>query len=183
MKTFTIRTGWIKFLLSWVIILIIRLIPFRPPNVEPILATLMPFSKRYSKISIFLFGFMSMVVLDFVMSSVGIWTLITGTAYGLLGLWSCSYFEKRKGNIKNFVVFSIFGTLAYDFVTGLLIGPIFFGQPFLVALIGQIPFTLNHLVGNIAFAVILSPIIQRWIVRNEKLEVSFIKQKLFGVSV
>ncbi|MEK7107312.1 MAG: hypothetical protein AAB899_03955, partial [Patescibacteria group bacterium] len=55
------------------------------------------------------------------------------------------------------------------------IGPIFQGQPFMVALTGQIPFTLMHLLGTVVFATLLSPSLYRWVVTNESLEVSIFK--------
>ena len=52
-------------------------------------------------------------------------------------------------------------------VTGLTIGPLLFHQSFIVSLIGQIPFTLLHLLGNVSFAIVLSPAIERWLVKEE----------------
>ena len=73
---------------------------------------------------------------------------------------------------KNYVLFAVIGTLFYDAVTGLTIGPLLWGQPFMVALIGQIPFTLLHLAGNITFAVVLSPLLYTWVVENKQLTFS-----------
>ena len=39
--------NYLKFFIALIFCLLIRLIPFRAPNVEPILATMMPFSKAY----------------------------------------------------------------------------------------------------------------------------------------
>jgi hypothetical protein len=70
----------------------------------------------------------------------------------------------------------VIGTLFFDAVTGLSIGPLFFNQSFQGALWGQIPFTLWHLMGNISFALILSPAIYKSIIENKKLDnISFIK--------
>ena len=38
------------------------------------------------------------------------------------------------------------------------------------ALIGQIPFTALHLLGNVSFALVLSPAIYNFIIENKKLE-------------
>ncbi len=48
------------------------------------------------------------------------------------------------------------------------------GQPFMVALMGQIPFTLLHLAGSVTFAVFLSLALYRWAASNEKLRVSWV---------
>ena len=165
-------TGWMKFALGWVAVFLFRLIPFRPPNVEPMLATIMPFSKRYGIVGSFLFGFLGIVLFDAVTSGWGIWTLVTALAYGLLGIGARFFFKDRDASVKNFLGFGIVGTIFYDAVTGLTIGPIFEGQSFMVALMGQIPFTLMHLLGTIVFAALLSPALYRWVVQNEKLEFS-----------
>lgn len=166
------KKNWFKYIIGFIICLLIRLIPFRPPNIEPILATQMPFSKSYGKYTGFLFAFLSIVIFDIFTSGVGMWTFITAFAYGLLGIWASVYFINRKSNSLNYAKFAIMGTLAFDIVTGLSIGPLFFHQPFIEALVGQIPFTALHLVGNVAFAIVLSPLIYRFVIENKKLETS-----------
>jgi hypothetical protein len=59
-----------------------------------------------------------------------------------------------------------------SFLFGLAVGPLFYGQPFIAALAGQIPFTLMHLLGTVLFSVVVSPLVYRWIVRNERLELT-----------
>jgi uncharacterized membrane protein len=167
----TYKKNWFKYVVGFVVCLLIRLIPFRPPNIEPILATQMPFAKAYGKISGFVFAFLSIVLYDILTGKVGMWTFITASAYGLLGLWAGFYFKNKSNNSINYVKFAIIGTLAFDIVTGLLIGPIFFHQPFTEAFIGQIPFTAMHLIGNVSFSLILSPAIYTFVVENRKLEV------------
>lgn len=153
--------------------MLMRLLPFRPPNVEPIMATMMPFSKVYGKFLGFMFGFSSILLYDIITNKIGIWTLITGITYGLLAILAVEFFRKRKQNRINYVYFAIIGTLLYDAITGLTVGPLFFNQSFILALVGQIPFTLLHLVGNISFAFFLSPIIYQYVVLNKKFEGKF----------
>lgn len=166
--------GSIKFIIGWVMVFLIRLIPFRPPNVEPVLATMMPFSKRYGALGAFLFGFLSIMLFDAVTSGIGQWTWITATAYGAVGLGSWLYFRNREGKVYQFVTYGIIGTILYDAATGLTIGPLMFGQSFAEAFYGQIPFTAMHLLGNIALSLTLSPALYRWVVKNEAFDVSFI---------
>lgn len=166
-------TGWLKFIIGWGTVFLFRLIPFRLPNVEPMLATVMPFSKRFGPLGSFLFGFLGIVLFDAVTSGWGMWTLVTALAYGALGLAGHFYFKNRSASVKNFVRFGLVGTLAYDAVTGLTIGPLFMGQPFMAALAGQIPFTILHLMGTFVFATLLSPVLYRWVVQNEVFELSF----------
>ena len=172
------KTSWLKFIIGWIVVFVIRLIPFRPPNVEPVLGTMMPFSKRYGLIGGFVFGFLSIALFDVATGKVGIWTLITAVAYGLLGVGSGFFFKRRDSSMWNYLQFAIIGTIAYDVATGLTIGPIFYGQPFTDALVGQISFTLLHLLGNAVIAVGVSPLIYRWVVVNEKLEPASLVGKL-----
>ncbi|HEY4502939.1 MAG TPA: ECF transporter S component [Candidatus Paceibacterota bacterium] len=165
----TYKNNWLKYIIGFIACLLIRLLPFRPPNIEPILATQMPFSKAYGKIAGFSFAFLSMVLYDVITTQVGVWTLITASTYGLLGLWAALYFKNKSNNSWNYAKFAIMGTLAFDVVTGFSVGPLFFHQPFTEALIGQIPFTAMHLLGNISFAVFLSPLIYRFVIENKKI--------------
>lgn len=174
--------GIFKYVIGWTVVLLSRLIPFRPPNVEPLMATIMPFSKRYGWLGGFIFGLSSIVLFDMITGKVGMWTMITGVAYGLVAVGASVFFRRRAANRKNYALYAIIGTLAYDAATGLTIGPLFFGQTFMSAFVGQIPFTLWHLGGNITFATIFSPLIYSWVVDNKNLELSFVVQKLGFVS-
>lgn len=152
----------VKYIVIFLSAFAIRLIPFRAPNVEPIMASIMPLGKVYGGIYSFAFGFFSIVLFDSVTSGLGIWTLVTAFAYGFLGL-GANYFFKNRSGWKNYALYAVIATIFYDAVTGLTIGPLFFHQSFIVSLIGQIPFTLMHLLGNVSFAIVLSPVIERWV--------------------
>jgi len=162
----------LKFLIGFAVVFLFRLVPFRPPNVEPVMATMMPFAKRFGALSGFVFAALSIVLFDAVTSGWGLWTLVTALVYGSLGLASYYFFRNRESSAKNYVVFAVIGTLFYDAVTGLTIGPLLWGQPFMVALAGQIPFTLLHLAGSVTFAAFLSPALYRWVASKEELRVS-----------
>src|SRR3989304_7326040 len=100
---FSSSSGWLKFIIGWSVVFLFRLIPLRLPNVEPMLATMMPFSKRYGPLGSFLFGFFGIVLFDAVTSGWGVWTLVTALAYGALGPVAHFYFKKREGPGKNFL--------------------------------------------------------------------------------
>lgn len=176
----TYKKNWLKFVLGFVVCLLIRLIPLRPPNIEPILATQMPFSRAYGAYAGFIFAFLSIVIYDLVTGTLGVWTLLTAGVYGVLGFWAFFYFKKHQASALNYARFAVIGTLFFDAVTGLSIGPLFFGQSFSSAFVGQIPFTAMHLLGNVSFALLLSPAIYRFIIENKKLEIlplTFIYEK------
>ncbi len=176
------KKNWLKFALGWAVVFAFRLLPFRAPNVEPVLAVAMPFAKGYGAFGGFLFGFLSIVLFDVATGMVGIWTAVTAIAYGLVGAGAYFFLKSREPRAKNFVIYGIIGTIFYDAATGLTIGPIFFGQPFMAALVGQIPFTLAHLAGTIVFSLVASPLLYRWVVMNRKLEAGVVFSKLFGAS-
>lgn len=168
---FGIPAGTLKFILGWTAVFLFRLIPFRPPNFEPMLATVMPFSKRFGLLGSFLFGFLGIVLFDAVTSGWGNWTWVTAVCYGLLGVGAHLFFKNREASVKNFLIFGVPGTFLYDAVT-MMIGPMFNHQPLAAALVGQIPFTLMHLLGTVVFATLLSPVLYRWVIQNEAFEFS-----------
>ncbi len=154
------KSHWLKIGCVFAFSLLFRLLPFRPPNVELILTSQMPVAKAYGALAGFSFGALSVLVFDLLTGTLGPWSLITAPTYGILGLFAGWYFKNRGGR-KHFVYFAIAGTLFYDAITGLSIGPLFFGQSFAGALFGQVPFTLMHLLGNVSFALVLSPYLER----------------------
>lgn len=172
---------WTKIILGFTLCLVFRFVSVRPPNVEPILATQMPFAKVYGTYVSFMFGFMSIVLFDILTAKVGVWTLVTGVAYGMLGVGSVYFFKNREMKRINYVKFAVLATLFFDAVTGLTIGPLFFGQPFAQAFIGQIPFTIMHLMGNVMFAIVLSPLMHTYISTNKVVE-RYIGRMIFNSS-
>ena len=159
---------WPKAITAWAGVFLFRflLLAFRAPNVEPMLATIMPFSKRIGALGGFAFAFLGIVLYDIATVRVGAWTWVTALAYGLLAVASYVYFSRKEATRARFIGFGIIATLAYDAVTGLTVGPLFFHQSFSAALAGQVPFTVLHLLGTITFAAFLSPVLATWIARE-----------------
>lgn len=155
-------SGHVKLAMSWLVVFLIRLIPLRLPNVEPTLAGAMPVSKRFGAVASFVFAFASIALYDLVTSSIGAWTYVDAFAYGAVGVASALYFKNHEASRLNFVGFGVAGTLAYDALTGLTVGPLAYHQPFMAALIGQIPFTLWHVAGTVVYALLLSPVLSAW---------------------
>jgi len=166
----TNKKNYSKFSLILVLCLLVRLIPLRAPNIEPILATTMPFGHAYGAFIGFSFAVLSILLYDVLTGTLGVQTFFTAGAYGVIGLWSASYFKKNKANKWNFVRFAIIGTLFFDAFTGLTVGPLFFHQTFLGSLVGQIPFTALHLLGNVIFALTLSPAIYKFLIKKREKE-------------
>jgi uncharacterized membrane protein len=154
-----------KILVIFLGCFLLRLIPFRAPNVEPIMASIMPVGKKYGVLVSFLFGFLSIFLFDSI-THFGSWTWVAGITYGLIGAVATLYFQKFKTSAFNFAVFAFFATISFDLITGVLFAPIF-GQTMLNAFILQIPFTMLHLAGNIGFALTLSPVLNKWLVSEQ----------------
>src|ERR1035437_10151051 len=161
------KKNWLKYTIAFISVFALRMIPFRAPNVEPIMAVIMPFGKVYGGVMSFAFGALSIVIYDSVTSGVGIWTLITAFVYGVIGYGTQIFFKNRSG-WKSYATYAVIATIFYDAITGLTIGPLFFHQSFMLSLAGQIPFTALHLLGNVSFAIILSPVIEMWAKKSEK---------------
>ncbi len=157
-----------KYIKLFILCLLFRLIPYRTPNVEPILCMQMPLSKKHGLLGGFIFGFGSIFIYDLLTKTIGIWTIVTAFTYGLVGIGATYFFKKYSISRINFVLYAIIGTLFYDSITGLFIGPLFFHQNFLNALIGQIPFTILHLLGNCTFAFFISPALYKFLTENKQ---------------
>ncbi len=153
----------LKYALLFFVSLLVRLLPFRAPNIEPIMATVMPFAKNGGALSGFMFGAGSVVAYDMITGTVGMWTLVDAFAYGLVGMGASWFLRNRENTRSNYLVYAILGTLVYDAITGFTVGPLFFGQSLAAAALGQIPFTALHLLGNGIFAVTISPVLYKWL--------------------
>ena len=141
------------------------------------MATTMPFGKQFGYLGGFAFGFLSIVIYD-LLTKFGIWTWITAGMYGLVGLGAAWFFRKYKANAVNFAIYALVATLIYDIITGPIMSSVMFKMPFMQSVIGQIPFTLWHLGGNLLLAVTLSPALNRWVVSNEKFSLGWAKRLL-----
>jgi hypothetical protein len=170
--------NFIKYLIGLITVIIMRLVP-HPPNVEPVMATMMPFSKKWGWLGGSLFSILAILSYDLITGTIGVWSLMTMGAYTLVGGLSGIYFKNRENTIKNYLVFSIIGTLLYDAITGIGTGMLFFDQSFMVTFLGQIPFTLYHLAGNIFLSATVSPLLYKWVIKNPKLETRYVLGKVF----
>lgn len=156
----------LKFAVGIALTILARFIP-HPPNFEPILATTMPFAKRFGRIAGFLFAFAALAAIDFISGRLGLWTLYTAVTYGVIGWFAAVYLQSvsRVGRM-HFVGFAVFGTVLYDAVTAFFFG-MQFRQTLAQTLVGQIPFTLMHLAGSITLAALVTPVLYKHFVADE----------------
>ncbi|MFH1200635.1 MAG: hypothetical protein V1708_06215 [Candidatus Micrarchaeota archaeon] len=159
----------IKFFIGLAGTILFRVIPLPAPNIEPIMATTLPFSKRMGALAGMAFAFVALVSWDFISGRVGMWTIYTGVAYAVVGFAAGKFFATRKLGLKNRLGFAAGATIFYDAATALVFGWQF-GQPLAVTIAGQVPFTLYHLAGNLAAVAVLTPLIDAFIVENKALD-------------
>ncbi|MGA3020550.1 MAG: hypothetical protein ABSD68_01205 [Candidatus Micrarchaeales archaeon] len=146
------------------------------PNNDPIMSMALPFSRRSSALTSFAFPFITMASFDVVTGYVGLWTLVTSITYGLLGLFFHRFLkEKDKVGLKTYLGCGALGVLAFDIVTGVLATPLLFGMTFEQALIGQIPFTALHLITTTAFIIVITPLLDKQVLLNKKLDDSNVR--------
>jgi uncharacterized membrane protein len=160
--------NFFKYFIGLFLVLLYRLTP-HPPNVEPIMTTMMPFAKRWGIFAGLIFTFLAMIIFDVITKTLGWWTLLTITTYCIISIFAGYYFKKKNKRI-HYVLFALFGTLFYDIVTGFGVGMFVFGQTFTQTLIFQIPFTLRHVISNVILAAFVSPLLHKWVLENPKLE-------------
>ncbi len=153
-----------------------RLVPFRPPNVQPVLATSMPFGKREGALSAALFSALTMIMFDVLTSGITQWTVVTALSFALVSAGSAYFLRWVKG-IPGYVLYAIIGTLVYDALTGVVAGAVLFGMGWRDGFIGQIPFTINHLIGNVILAVVLSPAVEWLLAWSDSLFTAPISKK------
>lgn len=174
-NTADVFVGALKYAVGFVFTLVFRLLSpfFGLWNVSPLMATELAGSKAYGPWMAGLYGAMSIFLLDVLVGKVGSWTLITAMTYGAVGIWGAYYLKGRTASGFNFVMASIVGTLFFDLITGVLMGPLLYGQPWMSAILGQIPFTLRHLAGNIVFASVLAPWFYKKVIMSQMWDVVY----------
>ena len=132
---------------------------------------MLPFSRQDKWWQGALFALITMISFDIITMRLGIWTLVTGTTYASIGLlFHFTYKKIKKVKLRHYVGSGIIGVLIFDMVTGVILGPAMFGMSYLQALIGQIPFTVIHLLTVTGFILILTPVFDSSIVNNPVLE-------------
>lgn len=161
----------------------IRLIRIIPNN-DPIMSMALPFSKRSSPLTSFLFPLVTMVSFDVITGYVGAWTAVTAITYGIIGLCFNRYMKgKEKVGMKTYLGCGIVGVLAFDFVTGVLATPLLFGMTFTAAFLGQIPFTLMHLLTTTGFILVVTPLLDKQVLANPRLDDSKVRAFLSRLAI
>jgi hypothetical protein len=127
------------------------------PNNDPIMGFMLP-ETRNSMTKAAAFAFVTMFVFDIITFKVGIWTMVTASTYAGLAILFSFFFKKiKKTKISHYLGASTIAILIFDIITGPIMSSIFFSQSLWLTVIGQIPFTLMHLVSGLTWVTIIAP--------------------------
>lgn len=163
------KVGIVKFLIGMIFSNAIRFLHFIPNN-DPIMAIMLPYAKSDKKYKAVLFPFLTMVSFDLLTGMIGTWTLVTALTYAGIGYIFTKYlFTKKKISIFKYLKGGVIGVLIFDFITGPIMSSFMFGMSFIEAGLGQIPFTLMHLLTVGIFIVIITPAYDKHILENNSL--------------
>jgi hypothetical protein len=145
-----------KFSITFILTLIIRYSRIFPNN-DPIFASILPQS-RQNLINGIIFACLSMFIFDYLTSGIGIWTCLTAFSYTLIvilfGIISKSI---KFMTLKKYISATILGVLIFDIITGPIMSTVLFGIPIAISTVGQIPFTIFHLISAVTYTIILTP--------------------------
>jgi hypothetical protein len=130
------------------------------PNNDPIMGFALPIARNQKWWQAFLFPALAMACFDVLTAKVGTWTLITAVLYGSIGVLFHLYFKKKTMvGLGTYAKLSVLGVLLFDFFTGPVMTSYLFKTPFLLSLVGQIPFTLLHLASAVTITILLAPVL------------------------
>jgi hypothetical protein len=176
------RKNFFKYLISILAVIAIRLIP-HIPNVEPVMASAMPWAKKYGSAFGMFFAFFSVIIFDIATNTFGAWSWLTAVTYAAIGFCAGIWLKNKENKPLNYVAYSFWATIVYDLITGLSVGVFMFHQSIVATIYGQIPFTAMHLVGNMTFAAIFSPLLYSFVIENKKLETGSILKNILPKAV
>ena len=120
---------------------------------------------RLTKIQTFIASFATYVlIIDLLPNHIGLWTIYTGIAWASVATWFTTH--KSSNSLLQLSKLSLTGVILFDLTTALLFG-FEFQQTISQTIIGQIPFTLSHLltvtlgIGAIAITTLVARELQK----------------------
>ena len=130
-----------------------------PPNVEALMAFIMPAAMVLGPFYGFTNALLTRAVYDAYQGWAGWWTVLTSLSYGLVGLAAGYVMRYKKAwNRVELAGLAAVLTLFYDVITMLAFG-VPFGIPLAALVAGQVPFTINHVVGNVLLCFAFAPLL------------------------
>ena len=159
----------VRYFISLVFVNVYRLLRIFPNN-DPIMGMMMPYARQDSGSSAAVFAFLAMVSFDVISGAVGYWTVITALVYAGLGFWFHERFKKMKTvGVKDYFINGVYGVLIFDVITGPIMTGLMWTGDVVAATIGQVPFTIYHLISVGFFSIFLSPVLDAYLVNNKAL--------------
>ena len=128
-----------------------------PPNVEGLMPFVLTLGIAAGPATGFANGAIARALFDCYQGWTGWWTLLTASAYGLVGLGAgLAHGVKTTWSRLELAALGAALTIVYDVVTMLAFGPLM-GFSLATSIAGQIPFTINHLLSNTVLCFVLAP--------------------------
>lgn len=178
----------LKLAVSGTIVNLVRLARLFPNN-DPIIASMMPFSRKENMVYPFLYAFLIMFSFDAITGKVGIWTVVTAVTYGAVGILANVFFKRfHKISLLKYVYFTVAGTLFFDLITGPIMSSAMFNIGFIESFYGQMPFTAMHLLSGVFYTIAFCPALdpevdQRYNVARRMTDLYYyITQKIAGLA-
>ncbi|MFA6036251.1 MAG: ECF transporter S component [Candidatus Micrarchaeia archaeon] len=133
-----------------------------PPNIEMLMPFVLATGLMLGPIAGFASGLLSRALYDFFIAWPGPWTLATAPSYGIVGVLAgliplLAHNRRAFSRVELAAIAAVL-TVAYDALT-LVAFSAMFKLPLLTALGPQVPFTINHVLGNSLFAFALAPML------------------------
>ena len=127
-----------------------------PPNIE----SLMPFAVSAGIALGPLGGFLQAAsmraVYDGYQAWAGVWTIGTAVCYGAVGLLAAKFGRRFATNRVKIALFGGAMAVAYDALSLIVFYPMF-PMPVDALIIGQIPFTINHVLSSVVSCFLVGP--------------------------
>ena len=165
------NTSKIAFLSIFAAFIVVGRITFQfLPNVQPVTVMLICLAIYAGTRSAILLAIISTYVSNIYLG-LGIWTIWQIVGWALISLFAGLLAQQLKRS--NLYIFAIYcGLMAYVYGLIIQIGTFSYTGNFLAYYIASLPFDTFHAIGNVAFAIILGPILKRILPRYFKHELS-----------
>ena len=131
------------------------------PNSDPLMGFILPAAKREKWWKAPLFAFLAMATFDLISGHLGIWTIITSVTYAAIALSYTFLLKGAKPSLSTYIPAGIAGVIAFDTITGPLMSTFLFSQPLWLSVLGQVPFTLMHIVSASFSILLITPFLDK----------------------
>jgi hypothetical protein len=145
------------WLISAIFYLLFKYLLNLPGNLNLIFGIQLLLAQFFGPIALGLWSAVNILANDLLANNLGAWSLVTSFSYFLVSFLTKIFISTHKFKLIghknysfiNYLIFTVFVTLIYDLITAST-GPLLFQQAWSNMLVGQIPFTLVHIISNYA---------------------------------